>query len=240
MCLRLFPFFLLAALIVLPGCWTLKNTSTQKINNRFFKQAGRTDSKDLFVKGDEDQVEIFRINSKNFTCDFDSSTVEIYPLILCEKNILPRITFHENAFKMNFITLPLKLRPAVKEVSHQLNCDFNGSICAGYSKNRYNIDYLNHKSGLYVRNISNYEFFYGLFMGIGNTFISPTTTDHAIDDEYDGVVLQKGIAVYMGYNNLKAGIAIGMDNLLGKDRKNWIYENRPYLAFTLGFNIENK
>ncbi len=77
-------------------------------------------------------------------------------------------------------------------------------------------------------------------MGIGNTFISPTTTDHAIDDEYDGVVLQKGIAVYMGYNNLKAGIAIGMDNLLGKDRKNWIYENRPYLAFTLGFNIENK
>ncbi|MDD2246088.1 MAG: hypothetical protein PHI70_04185 [Proteiniphilum sp.] len=238
MCLRLFPFFLLTALIILPGCWTLKNTSTRKINNRFFKQAGRPDSKDLFVKGDEDQVKIFRINSEDFTCELDSSTVEIYPLIVCEKDIVPRITFHEKGFEMNFIMLPLKFRPAAKGVPSQLNCDFNGSIYTGFSKNRYNIDYLNHKTGLYVRNISKYEFSYGIYLGIGNTFISPTTTNHATDDEYDGVVLQKGIAVCLGYNNLKAGIAVGMDNLLGKDRKSWIYENRPYLAFTLGFNIE--
>lgn len=235
---RLFLFFLLTALILLSGCCILENTSTQSINNRFFKQSGRSNSKDMFVKSEDDEVKIYRVNSENFTCELDSSTVEIFPLIICEKNILPQKSFHEKGFEINFIMLPLKFRPAAQGVPSQLNCDFNGSIYAGFSKSRYNIDYSNHKTDFYVRNISNCEFSYGIFLGIGNTFVSPTTTNHAIDDEYDGVVLQKGIAVYLGYNNLKAGIALGMDNLLGKDRHSWIYKNRPYLAFTLGFNIE--
>jgi len=167
----------------------------------------------------------------------DSSTLKTYPLLVYEENKIPQINFHDKGFEVSFIVLPLKIRPSVKEVPTQLNCDFNGSIYAGYSKNRYKINYLNHDTGLYLRKISNYEFSYGLFLGVGNTFISPTTTNHAIHDEYDGVVLQKGIAISLGYNNLKAGIALGMDNLLGKDRKNWIYENKPYLALSLGLNI---
>lgn len=67
--------------------------------------------------------------------------------------------------------------------------------------------------------------------------MSPTTTAHQTDEEYDGVVLQKGIAGVIEVNNFTLGIALGFDNLLSSDRKIWIYENKPYFALSVGLDI---
>ena len=67
--------------------------------------------------------------------------------------------------------------------------------------------------------------------------MTPSTTNNAFSTEYDGLVLQKGIAGIVAINKLTIGISVGLDNLLGKNNKTWIYENKPWFGLMLGLNI---
>lgn len=59
----------------------------------------------------------------------------------------------------------------------------------------------------------------GVFSGLGNTFMSPTNTNNILQQEYDGIILSKGLAGIFAFNNITAGLAFGFDNLLDKNKK---------------------
>jgi hypothetical protein len=67
--------------------------------------------------------------------------------------------------------------------------------------------------------------------------MNPFVTNNNIQSEYDGVVLTKGLAGLVGVGEFTFGASLGFDNLLDKNRKNWIYENKPWVGFSVGFNI---
>jgi hypothetical protein len=50
-------------------------------------------------------------------------------------------------------------------------------------------------------------------------------------------VLTKGIAGIIGLNNLTAGLAVGWDNLLDRNKKHWIYQGKPWIGFVFGLNL---
>ena len=49
--------------------------------------------------------------------------------------------------------------------------------------------------------------------------------------------ITKGIAGLIGVGEFTFGAALGFDNLLDKNRKAWIYQDKPWIGFTVGFNI---
>ncbi len=61
--------------------------------------------------------------------------------------------------------------------------------------------------------------------------------NNRIATEYDGVVIRKGIAGLIGIGNLTFGAAIGLDHLMDKNRKMWIYQSKPWAGFTVGLNL---
>ena len=74
-------------------------------------------------------------------------------------------------------------------------------------------------------------------MGLGNTIITPTTTNNVISSEYDGIILQKGIAGIIAVNKLTVGLSLGSDNLLDVNQNFWIYQNKPWFGLMLGLNL---
>jgi hypothetical protein len=67
--------------------------------------------------------------------------------------------------------------------------------------------------------------------------MNPFVTNNNITSEYDGLVITKGVAGLVGVGDFTVGAALGFDNLLDKNRKVWIYENKPWFGFNVGFNI---
>jgi hypothetical protein len=77
----------------------------------------------------------------------------------------------------------------------------------------------------------------GFFGGLGATSMNPSVTNNLVTIEYDGVVITKGIAGLIGIGNLTFGAAVGLDHLMDKNRKAWIYQRKPWVGFTLGLNL---
>ena len=67
--------------------------------------------------------------------------------------------------------------------------------------------------------------------------ISPFTTRNAFSDEYNGFILQAGLAGFLESNVASFGIAAGFDYLLSQDRKIWIYNNKPWVGFIIGIDL---
>lgn len=67
--------------------------------------------------------------------------------------------------------------------------------------------------------------------------MTPTNTFNKISQEYDGVVWNKGLAGILAINNFTVGLSLGIDNLLDKNKKVWIYESKPWVGIAFGLNL---
>lgn len=67
--------------------------------------------------------------------------------------------------------------------------------------------------------------------------MNPFVTNDYIQSEYDGFIITKGIAGLIGVGEFTFGGAINFDQLMDKNRKAWIYQGKPWLGITVGFNI---
>jgi hypothetical protein len=77
----------------------------------------------------------------------------------------------------------------------------------------------------------------GLFAGIGITAMNPTVTNNQIDQEYDGIVFQKGVAGFVGMRRITLGLSLGFDNLLDANKHLWAYQQKPWIGLMLGINL---
>jgi hypothetical protein len=56
-------------------------------------------------------------------------------------------------------------------------------------------------------------------------------------EEYNGMVLTRGLAFMVGINTLTVGLGVGWDYLTDRDKDIWIYQNKPWYGLTLGLNL---
>ena len=134
---------------------------------------------------------------------------------------------------LDFVTFPVKYRPASEGVSPQLNSNINGALYLGYRLDRFKTQT---QIG-YQGSPDHFGISGGLFAGIGNTFISPTTTAGRQQLEYDGVVFIRGLAVILAVKRFTVGLAIGRDRLTDANDRNWIYRNKTWTGIAVGLNI---
>lgn len=134
---------------------------------------------------------------------------------------------------LDFLTFPVKYRPASEGVAPQLNSNLNGALYFGYRIDRFRV---NSKQRL-KEELDHFGISGGLFAGLGNTFISPTTTAGRQALEYDGVVFIRGAAVILAVKRFTVGLAIGRDRLTDGNDRNWIYRNKTWTGIAVGLNI---
>jgi hypothetical protein len=106
----------------------------------------------------------------------------------------------------------------------------------GYRIDRFKVHFKNTPFGT-KREINHSALTFGAFTGMGAASINPWTTNYRTTDEYDGLVLTRGIAIMLGVNSLTVGIGAGWDYLTDRDKEIWIYQNKPWYGLTLGLNL---
>ncbi len=145
-------------------------------------------------------------------------------------------SFLRRSFDIDVLTVPFKFRPSTFNFPRQLTVDFNGSVFLGYRLDRYKILFTQTPAGV-VKKLRHRALTMGVFGGLGTTSITPSTTNYRTTDEYNGLILNRGISLMAGVNNLTVGVGIGWDYLTDRDKDIWIYQNKPWYGLTLSLNL---
>lgn len=228
---------LTALSIFISGCSVLQQQSKNELSNGLYSQRIHKDKRIVYMDIEGDTFHVHPTVSVNNQILIDTSRPAQYYLKEVKSAKLQHVTFSKHSFDVDFLTIPLKYRPPQKEVPPQLNTNVNGALYLGFRTDNYAINYVANPQGNADRNQMHFGFSGGIFTGIGNSFISPTNTSNALQQEYDGIVWSKGIAGIVAVNNFTIGLTFGFDNLLDKNHSVWIYQSRPWCGLAFGLNL---
>ena len=150
---------------------------------------------------------------------------------------LAPIKFSKNSLDIDFTTVLFKFRPSIYHLPAQLNTDFNASIYAGWRHDNYYLRIKSDPKGQCSNTLVNRGYDFGLFAGPGGTTVGPFSTRNAVSNEYNGFIIQYGLAGFLESNMASFGISAGMDRLFSPDNKYWIYRNKPWIGFMVGIAL---
>lgn len=201
---------------------------------------------------------IYRVstqNSRRYYAEVEEDTIKLHPVsktkggwiadtskgaiihLNTANPLKPQIKFSTSSFDLDVMTILFKYRPYTAGFPNQLNTNFNAAEFIGYRTDYYILSYDKNPLNSYRQRINHFAYSLGGFAGLGATTMNPFVANNNIQSEYDGVVLTKGFAGLVGVGDFTFGAAVGFDNLLDKNRKVWIYENKAWVGFAVGFNI---
>ncbi len=174
--------------------------------------------------------------------DIQNDIIDIYPIDPTLKDDIPEVVENKDQYfimrdlHLNIITIPFKLRPSEEGFPAQLNSNFNGEIFLGYRLDKFRRHFKNTPAGI-KDEMLHWGISGGIFGGIGSSAITPWTTNYRTMDEYNGLVLSRGIGVLGAVNRLNVGFAIGWDYLTDRDKSIWIHQNKIWYGLALGLNL---
>lgn len=159
-----------------------------------------------------------------------------------ERRIVPRSayaswTFQRTEADIDVFTLPFKIRPTQANLPAQLNSNFNAAVYVGRRIDLYNYQSTAITPTYAVRKLRSRGFGYGLFGGVGSTLINDFMTKTPVGIEYEGVVLDAGVATIYDARIFNIGLAVGVDHLMDPNRQQWIYQQRPWFGVLFGLNL---
>jgi hypothetical protein len=146
-------------------------------------------------------------------------------------------TFQRTEVDIDVFTLPFKIRPGQSKLPAQLNSNFNAAIYLGRRIDLYNYRSKAVTPSFAVRELRSRGFGYGVFGGVGSTFINDFVTKNPIGIEYEGVVLDVGVAAIYDARIFNIGFAVGFDYLADRNRREWIYQQKPWFGVLFGLNL---
>jgi hypothetical protein len=235
------PFVLLfcTCLLAFTSCNVLRESPKFRFDEDFYKvKAPNQKEERVFVDEVDDVIRVYKLRTDNADIQLDTaenSRLE-FPLQLAH-DAPGRHRFRERSFDVDFLAIPFKYRPAAGDVPRQFNTYLNGAVYLGYRTDLYYLHYKRAPFGVYKRQLAHYGFSFGGFTGLGGTLINPTVTNDQLQLEYDGVVWTKGVAGIIGVDNFTIGLALGWDYLLDRHRSLWVYQQKPWIGFTFGLNL---
>ncbi|MFW0717468.1 hypothetical protein [Pedobacter sp. N23S346] len=146
------------------------------------------------------------------------------------------LKMYRYTFDIDVLTVPFKIRPGVNGFPEQLNANFDAALYLGRRRDSYTIQKTRKGRSLKTK-MTGVGYGYGGFIGIGSVTMNPFVTNQYIDYEYDGFVINGGIAGIYDAKKFNLGIAIGADFLVDKNRKSWIYQGKPWIGVLFGINL---
>ena len=229
------PSFILLAFI--SSCFVPKESETDILENGRYKNisAGR---KPVFAQFEDSVIRLYTLSKKGtlFFTDKNNEQISLYPEIQ-SSSALASLRLLKTTFDLDIIIIPFKYRFAVAGLPDQFNTNFSGAFYTGIRNDVYNLKYKEYILAEPQRKISHYGFGFGVFGGVGSTAMNPWVTRNSIVIEYDGFVFVTGGGGLIAMNNLSFGVGVGIDHLMDKNRKQWIYRGQPWIGLTIGLNL---
>lgn len=150
---------------------------------------------------------------------------------------LESMRLFKREFDVDVFTLPFKIRPAREGVPPQLNSNFNAAVYLGRRLDFYRFQTRRIAPGITQRHLRERGFGYGLFAGLGSTAINPFVTRDQVTTQYEGVVMDVGLAAIYDARVFNVGLAMGFDHLMDPNRRHWIYQRKPWFGVLFGLNL---
>jgi hypothetical protein len=185
-----------------------------------FRQKG-TDYKKVYIYVEEDTLKILT-HKMPFT--------PVIPLPGDDQFFLKR------SFDVDVMTVPFKYRPGTAGLPRQLNTDFNGNAYIGYRFDRFRVRMKHTPVGI-RKHYDHKGVTLGVFGGLGSAAVNPSTTANQTTDDYNALILSRGVAAMIGVNNLTVGVGVGWDYVTDRDKDIWIYQNTSWFGLTVGLNL---
>jgi hypothetical protein len=150
---------------------------------------------------------------------------------------LESLRLFKSELDVDVFTLPFKIRPAREGVPPQLNSNFNAAVYLGRRLDVYRFRTRRIAPGITQRQLREQGFGYGLFAGLGSTSINPFVTRDQVTLEYDGLIVDAGLAAIYDARVFNVGLAVGVDHLMDPNRRHWIYQRKPWFGVLFGLNL---
>lgn len=236
--MRNYPYHVLACiygilLMQLCGCRVIEQSSQHGfVSGRYTQSADSSDTKHVYLDITEESATIY-----NMSGDEVGAPVRIISLQHADSTYDKPLLFHKTSLDIDITSILLKYRPATNLLPAQLSTDLNVAIYTGWRHDHYRITQNKDALGRNHPKIVTRGYDFGMLAGTGSTAINSSTTNNHVSLEYNGMILQFGIAAFIETNFASFGLASGFDHLLSSDRKNWIYNQKPWLGFVVGIAL---
>ncbi|MFN7313494.1 MAG: hypothetical protein ACK5UI_08430 [Bacteroidota bacterium] len=218
----------------LTSCNSLEKASTHGLNSGYYKL--KTENKiarNVYLDVTNEQIDVYHhINRQP-----DQKQFMTIPLNKTDSTVFSPMIFIKKSVDVDITSIVLKYRPSVYGLPAQLTTDLNMALYVGMRYDYYHIMSKSDPLGRRSHQIRNRGFDFGFFAGPGTTLISPFTTRNKRTDEYNGMIIQAGIAGFIESNIASFGLAVGYDYLLNPDRNIWIYNHKPWVGFVVGIAL---
>lgn len=223
--------------VIQTGCTTIKKNALEDLPEGKYTISGKSDRsfllvQDTFKKKSIKQIHLYQEDSLYFVLPHTSikGTIRLLP----EKN--QQLILYKSSLDFDVFTTPFKFRPAAV-LPQQLNTSFNGSFYFGYRRDRYSIKRKQVFDGVSKDQFTKMGIGIGAFIGVGSAFVNPISMRNTIDYEYDAVAIDYGLAVLLGMRNFNTGLSVGFDFLTDRNRKQWVYQHKPWIGIFIGLNL---
>lgn len=221
-------------IVVFASCSTLEKASLHGLNSGYYKlKSDNKNTQNVYLNVSDENIDVYRHKKGQL----DSKQFLTIPLHKTDSLIVKPMVLKKQSLDVDITSIILKYRPAVYGLPAQLTTDLNMAVYVGWRYDNYRVKSKKDPLGRNVLKINNLGYDFGFFAGPGATVISPFTTQNKRTDEYNGMIIQKGIAGFIESNVASFGIAVGYDHLLNPDRKIWIYNKKPWVGFIVGIAL---
>lgn len=221
----------LAALVLLASCNTFEQASRHGFDSGYYRMdENREKRRKVYLDVTEEGFQVHALQG---------DTVAPEPLrsvSMTRADDLPPggLSFRKQSLDIDITAILMKYRPAVAGLPGQLSTDFNAALYAGWRHDHYRIRPATDPLRRRRHSLSGWGYDLGVFGGVGTTPVGPSSTRDRRLEDYSGMVLQGGVAAFMESNLASFGLAVGMDHLLGRDRRIWIHQHRPWVGLIVG------
>ena len=229
-------------LLILPGwlfssCGVLQQSTLHGLRDGYFiSKNEKGEKRKVYATVSPDSLSIFPVSQKHL----DTGQVSTFPLLYGQyRTRLPRFTLIQSSMDLDVTTVLFKYRFRNKDLPGQLNTNFNLSVYMGYKKEYFKFSNQHKPTGYFNRKLVHLSMDAGLFCGLGSTNMNSSVTSGRLSVEYDGLIWQKGVAVFFGWENITIGLGLGFDGLLDKNRHYWIYQEKPWAGLMIGLTFSN-
>lgn len=231
--------FLFWMLLLGAGCQALKQSpkygfSEGYYKSRLFQKSPAT----VYVLPGEDSIKIYTEKAlQNGGADTAGALTLAFPA-----NEKPAaftdVVFRQNTLDVDVLTIFMKYRPPAGAVPNQLITSvLNGAVYLGYRSDLYRLRYKQTPFRTQKRTVTHYGFSVGLFTGLGSAAVDEFVTNSNVALQYEGLVNPSGLAAILGVDKFSFGLLLGIDHLLDRNRRYWIYQRKPWVGLSVGLNL---
>jgi hypothetical protein len=232
-------FYFLLIIPFLYSCQSLRQSSKFGFSEGYYKsRIFHKKLKAVYIVPGEDSIKVYTKKSLEKEI-VDTSQLEkiAFPTNRKPGNF-DNYFFKQNTFDIDILSILIKYRPSTSGFPNQFNSSIlNGAVYLGYRSDFYHLRYNKTPLNTYKRKINHYAVSIGVFSGLGATRIDPYVTLNSLNIEYDGFVQVSGLAAIIAVNKLSCGLTFGIDHLLDRNRKLWIYQGKPWVGLSIGLNL---